>query len=294
MPQGLIALTGGSEGPIDLRSPKATPSSPAQRIEALKAIFGDRLYVELQRHGLAQERSVEPALLDLAYDLDLPIVATNEPYFATHEDFEAHDALICIAEGSYVAVDDRRRLSPEHYFKTAAKMRELFADLPEALDNTIEIARRCAYRPMEREPILPPFLADAAATSARGEIEAAELRRQSEAGLKERIAQHGLATGYDAEAYEKRLAIRARCHHRDELSGLFPDRRRLHQMGQGARASPSARAAAQAPARSSPMPSPSPISTRCVSGSCSSAFSIPSACRCRTSTSISARTGATR
>ena len=114
-------------------------------------------------------------MLGFAYDLDLPIVATNEPYFATQEDFEAHDALICIAEGSYVAVDDRRRLSPEHYFKTGAKMRELFADLPEALDNTVEIARRCAYRPMEREPILPPFLADAAATSARGEIEAAEL-----------------------------------------------------------------------------------------------------------------------
>ncbi len=205
--QGLVALTGGSEGVIDLPIAEGNPELARHRLEALKAIFADRLYVELQRHGLAQERSVEPALLGFAYDLDLPIVATNEPYFATQEDFEAHDALICIAEGSYVAVDDRRRLSPEHYFKTGAKMRELFADLPEALDNTVEIARRCAYRPMEREPILPPFLADAAATSARGEIEAAELRRQSEAGLKERIAQHGLATGYDTEAYEKRLSF---------------------------------------------------------------------------------------
>ena len=62
-------------------------------------IFGDRLYVELQRHGLPQERAVEPLLLNLAYDLDLPIVATNEPYFASAEDFEAHDALICIAAG---------------------------------------------------------------------------------------------------------------------------------------------------------------------------------------------------
>ena len=155
--QGLIALTGGSEGVIDLPIAEGNPELARHRLEALKAIFADRLYVELQRHGLAQERSVEPALLGFAYDLDLPIVATNEPYFATQEDFEAHDALICIAEGSYVAVDDRRRLSPEHYFKTGAKMRELFADLPEALDNTIEIARRCAYRPMEREPILPPF-----------------------------------------------------------------------------------------------------------------------------------------
>ncbi len=205
--EGLIALTGGPEGVIDLALAEGNPELAKSRLEALKAMFGDRLYVELQRHGLPQERGVEPALLGLAYDLDLPIVATNEPYFETREDFEAHDALICIAEASYVAVDDRRRLSPEHYFKTGGKMRELFADLPEALDNTIEIARRCAYRPMEREPILPPFLADVAATSALGETEAAELRRQSEAGLKERIAQHGVAPGETVEAYEKRLAF---------------------------------------------------------------------------------------
>ncbi|MGA9604540.1 MAG: DNA polymerase III subunit alpha, partial [Methyloceanibacter sp.] len=114
---------------------------------------------------------------------------------------------ICIAEGSYVAVDDRRRLSPEHYFKTGAKMRELFADLPEALDNTIEIARRCAYRPMEREPILPPFLSDGASPAVRAAIEAAELRRQSEAGLKEWITHHGVAPGETVEGYEKRLAF---------------------------------------------------------------------------------------
>ena len=107
---------------------------------------------------------------------------------------------------------------------------------------------------MEREPILPPFLADAAATSARGEIEAAELRRQSEAGLKERIAQHGLATGYDTEAYEKRLSFELDVITGMNYPGLFSDRRRLHPMGQGARASPSAPAAAQAPARSSLMP----------------------------------------
>src|SRR4029450_2767867 len=115
--------------------------------------------------------------------------------------------LSCIAEGSYVAVDDRRSLSREHYFKPAAGVRRLFADLPEALDNTIEIARRCAFRPEERMPILPPFLTGGAATSALAETEAAELRRQSEAGLKERIAQHGLAPGYDASAYAERLAF---------------------------------------------------------------------------------------
>ncbi len=205
--EGLIALTGGLEGPIDTALADGNPELARARAEALHAIFGDRLYVELQRHGLPQERAVEPLLLNLAYDLDLPIVATNEPYFASPEDFEAHDALICIAEGSYVAVDDRRRLSPEHYFKTGAEMRALFADLPEALDNTIEIARRCAYRPLQRQPILPPFLTGGEASSALAETEAAELRRQSEAGLKERIAQHGVAPGHDAAAYAARLAF---------------------------------------------------------------------------------------
>jgi DNA polymerase III subunit alpha len=205
--EGLIALTGGPEGVIDLPLGEGNPELGRSRLETLKALFGDRLYVELQRHNLPQERAVESQLLNLAYDLDIPIVATNEPYFATQEDFEAHDALLCIAEGSYVAVDDRRRLSPEHYFKTAAEMRRLFADLPEALDNTIEVARRCAFRPEERMPILPPFLTGGAATTALAETEAAELRRQSEAGLKERIAQHGLTPGYDVGAYAERLAF---------------------------------------------------------------------------------------
>ncbi|HEU4475322.1 MAG TPA: DNA polymerase III subunit alpha [Methyloceanibacter sp.] len=204
---GLIALTGGFEGPVDLALADGNRELAQARIEALRAIFGDRLYVEIQRHGLPQQRTVEPLLLDLAYDLDLPIVVTNEAYFASVEDFEAHDALLCIAAGSYVAVDERRRLSPEHYFKTAEQMRALFADLPEALDNTIEIARRCAYRPLQRQPILPPFLAGSAATSAAAETEAAELRRQSEAGLKQRIAQHGTAPGYNELAYAERLAF---------------------------------------------------------------------------------------
>jgi DNA polymerase III subunit alpha len=205
--EGLIVLTGGPDGVIDKALAANNLSFAETALNSLKSVFGDRLYVELQRHGLAQERAVEPQLLKLAYDLDLPIVATNEPYFATQEDFEAHDALICIAEGSYVAVDERRRLSPEHYFKSSAQMRALFADLPEALESTVEIARRCAYRPLQRQPILPPFLTGGEASTALGETEAAELRRQSEAGLKERIAQYGVAPGFDAAAYAERLAF---------------------------------------------------------------------------------------
>jgi DNA polymerase III subunit alpha len=204
---GLIALTGGPDGPIDLALAAGNSELARARLEALRETFGDRLYVELQRHGLPQERAVEPHVLDPAYQMGLPIVATNEPYFAAADDFEAHDALICIAQGSYVAVDDRRRLSPEHYFKTAEEMSALFADLPEALANTIEIARRCAFRPKERAPILPQFLAGDSAAAGQGEIEAAELKRQSEAGLTRRLAEEGVAPGHDAQSYGERLAF---------------------------------------------------------------------------------------
>jgi DNA polymerase-3 subunit alpha len=205
--EGLIALTGGPEGVIDLALADGNPELARTRLKALHALFGDKLYVEVQRHGLPHERAVEPELVRLAYELELPLVATNEPFFATQDDFEAHDALICIAQGSYVAVDERRRLSSDHYFKTAEEMRALFADLPEAIENTVEIAQRCAYRPMKRDPILPPFLTGGEATSALAETEAAELRRQAEAGLKERIAQHGTAPGHDEASYAKRLGF---------------------------------------------------------------------------------------
>ncbi|MET0301494.1 MAG: DNA polymerase III subunit alpha, partial [Methyloceanibacter sp.] len=219
--EGLIALSGGLEGPIDRSLAEGNSELARERAEELKRIFGDRFYIELQRHGLTQQRTVEPLLLALAYDLDIPIVATNEPYFASGDDFEAHDALLCITEGSYVTVDDRRRLSPEHYFKTGETMQKLFADLPEALDNTIEIARRCAYRPLQRQPILPPFLTGVAAPEQRAETEAAELRRQSEQGLKERIAQHGVAEGFDEAAYAERLAFELDVITRMNYQGYF-------------------------------------------------------------------------
>ncbi len=219
--EGLIALSGGFEGPIDRSLAEGNGELARARTEELKRIFGDRFYIELQRHGLTQQRTVEPLLLNLAYDLDLPIVATNEPYFASADDFEAHDALLCIAEGTYVAVDERRRLSPEHYFKTGEEMRRLFADLPEAIDNTIEIARRCAYRPLQRQPILPPYLTATSASSELAEIEAAELRRQSEQGLRDRIVQHGVAQGFDAAAYEQRLAFELDVITRMNYQGYF-------------------------------------------------------------------------
>ncbi|MFD0987259.1 DNA polymerase III subunit alpha [Methyloligella solikamskensis] len=203
--EDLIALTGGPDGPIDSAFARAHADTARARLGFLHEVFGDRLYVELQRHGLPHERAVEPHLLQAAYDLKLPIVATNEPYFAETDDYEAHDALLCIAEGSYISVDDRRRLSPQHYFKSQAEMVALFADLPEAIDNTVEIAKRCAYCPTKQAPMLPSFVSGVASPEERAEAEAAKLRELAEAGLKKRLEAQGLAPGQTEADYKERL-----------------------------------------------------------------------------------------
>src|SRR5437016_13376217 len=154
---GLIALSGGPGGPLDAAIVAGQGSLAGARCETLARLFGDRLYIELQRHGTAPERMAEAALVELAYARGLPLVATNAPVFATRDDYEAHDALICIAQGRLVADTERRQLTPEHRFKTRAEMAALFADLPEAIDSTVEIAQRCAFRPQTRAPILPRF-----------------------------------------------------------------------------------------------------------------------------------------
>ena len=201
---GLIALTGGPGGPLDAAIVAGQGSLAGGRCEALERLFGDRLYIELQRHGTAAERAAEPALVELAYARGIPLVATNEPLFAKREDYEAHDALICIAEGRLVVETDRRQLTPEHRFKTRAEMAELFADLPEAIASTVEIAQRCAFRPQVQKPILPRFSVGEGGAAVD---EAAELRKRAEAGLERRIATHGLAPGRVIEEYRERLAF---------------------------------------------------------------------------------------
>ncbi|MGA7972249.1 MAG: DNA polymerase III subunit alpha [Pseudolabrys sp.] len=200
--EGVIALTGGLGGPLDATIAAGQDPLALSRLEALLALFGDRLYVELQRHGMAAERQAEPALVQLAYDKGIPLVATNEPYFATAQDYEAHDALICIAEGRVISDTDRRQLTAQHRFKTRAEMVELFADLPEAVASTVEIAERSAFRPKTHKPILPRFSVgeDGAAVD-----EAGELRQQAEEGLTRRLAAHGLAEGHTEQEYRDRL-----------------------------------------------------------------------------------------
>jgi DNA polymerase-3 subunit alpha len=220
--EGLIALTGGPEGPVALAFNADHSALAIARCDQLARIFGDRLYVELQRHGLDKERRVEGALIDLAYAKGLPLVATNEPYFATSDDYEAHDALLCIAGGRLVAETERDQLTPEHRFKTRAEMAVLFADIPEALSSTVEIAERCAFRPMTRKPILPHFtVASDAAAADRKNDEAAELRRQAEEGLAKRLAVHGVSIGMTENDYHARLGFELDVITRMNYAGYF-------------------------------------------------------------------------
>src|SRR5215210_8528875 len=206
--EDLIALTGGPEGPISLALHGDHTALAATRCEQLAKLFGDRLYVELQRHGIEKERRTEAALIDLAYTKGLPLVATNQPYFASTDDYEAHDALLCIAAGKLIAETDREQLTPDHRFKTRAEMAVLFADIPEALASTVEIAERCSFRPKTRKPILPRFTVGAGSNAADAESdEAAELRRQAEEGLSNRLSVHGLSQGTSEEEYQARLAF---------------------------------------------------------------------------------------
>jgi DNA polymerase-3 subunit alpha len=152
---GLILLTGGSEGPIARFLGEGRKPEAERLLAALAEAFPDRTAMELHRHGRPDERAIEPGLIALADAARVPLVATNECFFAEPAMHEAHDALLCIAEGRLLAETERRRVTPEHWFKPAAMMRALFVDLPDACDNTLAIARRCAVMAEARKPLLP-------------------------------------------------------------------------------------------------------------------------------------------
>ena len=199
--EGLIALTGGPAGGVGRLVGEGQAAAAEALLLQLAEIFPGRLYVELQRHGLPIEARIEGGLLDLAYRHALPIVATNECFFADAAMYEAHDALLCIAAGAYVSQAERRRLTPEHRFKTAEEMKLLFADLPEAISNTLVVAQRCAVMAEERKPILPTFT-----KKDEGADEPEVLRAMAREGLARRLAAIG-ADDAAAQPYHDRLAF---------------------------------------------------------------------------------------
>ena len=155
--KGLIVLTGGPDGFVTKLVCQGQFDAVTHWLETMGEWFENRLYIELQRHDMPQEKRAEPHLINFAYELGLPLVATNEPYFLDKDLHKAHDALLAISEGSYVLEPDRRHVSPEAYLKSPEQMLELFKDIPEAIENTVDIAKRCAFRSPKRDPILPNF-----------------------------------------------------------------------------------------------------------------------------------------
>ena len=198
--EGLICLTGGALGPVGQLIRDGQHEAAKALLIRLADMFARRLYVELQRHPsdgeqrTPEESLSERAFVEMAYALELPLVATNDVYFPKRDMYAAHDALICIKDGAYVDQQEpRRRLTEEHYFKSQEEMVNLFADIPEAIENTIEIAKRCAFKVYKRDPILPKFADD----------EVIELRRQANEGLKKRLAV--IPHAVSVEEYQKRL-----------------------------------------------------------------------------------------
>jgi DNA polymerase-3 subunit alpha len=243
---GIICLTGGAAGPLARPLLNGNLRQAEWHLDMLHAVFGDRLYVEVQRHGLSAEEQTEAALIDMADKRGLPIVATTSILFAEPGDFTAHDAMMCIAQGRAVADSEREKLTPEFHFRSQRAMRKAFADLPDALSATVEIARRCSTRPEMRDPILPRFgseAADEGLTGAKGfqgapaaepngmavssadagpsmapDIEETELRRQAREGLAHRLQEVPCAEGFTRQDYDDRLEFEL-----DVIAGMkFP------------------------------------------------------------------------
>ena len=197
---GLIALTGASEGAVTRLLADGKPGRAEEALERLAAHFPGRLYVELARRGDPVEETAEDALVELAYALDLPLAATNPANFGDPQMHAAHDAMLCISHSTHLDSAERVRSSPEAFVKSAPMMEELFADLPEATANTLVVAQRCAFAPPKRKPILPSLAGDL-------EGEARMLAEDAKAGLAVRLAPYENLTAEERQVYEDRLAF---------------------------------------------------------------------------------------
>ena len=147
----------------------------------LKSTYKDAFYIEIQRHEDINEKEFEKFNLSRSLTLEIPLIATNEVYYIDKNMHEAHDALICIKNKSYVNEKDRIRLSDQHYLKSNSEMSELFADLPEALENNYNFPYRCSFRPISSKPILPNI------SSEKGGNADEILKRDSFEGLKNKF-----------------------------------------------------------------------------------------------------------
>ena len=157
--EGVIASTGCLGGLVNQALLRGDVEGATTIAARFQDIFGrDNLFVELQDHGLDKQRKTNPQLIEIARRIGAPLVATNDSHYTTREDHLAHDALLCVQTGS--TMDDPKRFrfdGSEHYLKTAAEMRSLFAEVPESCDNTLWIAERANVTIELGKPKLPAF-----------------------------------------------------------------------------------------------------------------------------------------
>ncbi len=179
---GLIALSGGVEGPIGKLLSEDQDQKVLELISEFSKIFPQNFYIEITRHQTKLEEKLEEKFIELALKHSLPLVATNNVYFLTPEMYEAQDILTCVGEGRLFFDADRKKNSPEQYFKNQEQLQALFSDIPEAIENTVNIAKKCHIMAFERPPTLPKF------SNEEGFNEADELKKQASEGLKVRLA----------------------------------------------------------------------------------------------------------
>jgi DNA polymerase-3 subunit alpha len=178
--EGLIALTGGYQNIFNNLLFHNRYDWASDLIKRFKQEFVSNLYIEIQRIGDPIQIQSEKLLLKLSYENEIPIVATNEVCFENPDYYDAHEALLCIDKKEYLSQTNRKKFPKETYFKSAEEMSQIFADIPEAIINTLEIAKRCSSRPIPKDPSLPNF-------STKDKSENDILIEDAKFGLKKRL-----------------------------------------------------------------------------------------------------------
>ncbi len=203
--KGLAIFSGTVNGLFGQLFEKGKFSEISELYSKLKSIYQDRFYIEIQRHGDLNEESFEKFNLNQSHKLEIPLIATNEVFYINKEMHEAHDALICIKNKTYVNEKNRIRYTDQHFFKNNSEMLQLFEDLPEALENNYNFPYRCSFRPLISNPILPNISSDKGGSAEK------ILKEDSLNGLKEKfkqvfkIDQKNLSSNSDYLRYKDRL-----------------------------------------------------------------------------------------
>jgi DNA polymerase III subunit alpha len=199
--EGLILLTCGQYGTIGRLLLNNKLSLAEECLLKLNSIFKDHLYIELMRHGLPEEEAIEQHFIDLGLRHNIPFVATNNVCFLDKGMQAAHDVLLCISGSRYLTEEDRRKSNSEYYFKSANEMQKLFEDIPEAIENTVTIAKRCSVKAEEHPIIFPQY------DISIGESEEEELRILAARGFEKRLEQVNILNPKTGTEKEKRDQI---------------------------------------------------------------------------------------